>query len=107
MAMNPRIRRLATAATFGFLLALAQAGGAHAVDAQQTVKEAAGSTGAQPGGQPAEPKQSVAPPAGPAGTTAGAAGGQVTRGGCQEGAAAGPGADRSGEVGQPVPPPGC
>ena len=59
----------------------------------------------QPGGAPAG-SPAASPSASPAGTTAGAAGEQVTRGGCGT-PAAGRGADRSGEVGQPVPPPGC
>ena len=44
-----RNRRLSAAVVFGLTLALGQAGGAFAIDAQQTTKEAASSTGGQAG----------------------------------------------------------
>ena len=67
--------RLSTVVTFGFVLALGDAGLAHAIDAQQTTKEAASSTGAQATGR--EPGVSQLGTDCPSSTTAGPVGGSA------------------------------
>jgi hypothetical protein len=69
-----RTNKLA-AVVFALAGALGHAGGAYAIDAQQTTKEAASSTGGQPGGQPAGVSQLRSDC--PSSTTAGTVGGSA------------------------------
>ncbi len=82
--------RLPAALALTFLSALGLSAGAHAIDAQQTTKEAASSTGNQGGAQ--QPGVSQLGTDCPSSTTAGVAGGsaQAARQAGQEEAAAGP-----------------
>ena len=77
-------------AAFALLGALGYAGGAYAIDAQQTTKEAASSTGGQPGTQPAGVSQlrSDCPSSTTAGTVGGSA--QAQRESGEAAAGAGP-----------------